>query len=187
MNRSQNIKFSMGPAIMTLPLSILSFLGACYSIYSLPKLPGIWALLFIAASCYIVSFWRTRNELKTIPLKHSFYWTKNHTVCSLCLVLLALVCISLSLIMGTFGVAVSGCGLIIALLIFISSHQLPRKYGCTNEIVMTVVVAYVVFTVFIVKTALGRHFDIVAFAVKLLQPFYRNINIFFHSENTSAL
>ncbi|BFU21226.1 hypothetical protein EHI8A_006510 [Entamoeba histolytica HM-1:IMSS-B] len=142
--QSHKFHFSVGPAVLTAPLAVGTTAISIWTIFALPKLPGIWVLLFITSACLWVSFWRTRNEIHKNIKNVKLYWTTNNTACLWCLLFLTLLSVSVSLVMGVVGVIICGCGIIVVGLVIGIARWAPKKYGCTLEIVLTILVAFMV-------------------------------------------
>ncbi|ELP84704.1 hypothetical protein EIN_173790 [Entamoeba invadens IP1] len=142
--QKSRFEFSLGPAVLTGPLAVGFTAISIWVIFALPKLPGIWTVLFLASSCLWVSFWRKYKEVKTSIKNIKLYWTTVNTASLAFIGFITLISVALSLVIGTLGLFIGVFGFLSVGLFVGGSVLAPKRLGCTLEIITTIVIAFLV-------------------------------------------
>ena len=143
--------FSIGPAIVTLFVSIFLTIFSVFVVFSSPEFPFMWGYSWLTTIISYVSLWNTRHELQSMmnggPL--ILYFHHNNFI-SICLLLgLAILGITVSMVMGIIVLIVMTFYLLFFVCLCAILITLRNKYKISFKVIGISTLSYLIAMVIV--------------------------------------
>ncbi|ELP88276.1 hypothetical protein EIN_226490 [Entamoeba invadens IP1] len=133
------VKFSSGPVLLTLVLSLLFSGISCGVIFAIPKMPVMWLYCWGMSVVLWVCCWRQRGELTRIVKnrKIEFYWFHEHSVFYYISAVILVLFLAVSLVMGTSIITFTAVSVGVLLVMTAATIWFFQKYKIKFAIVFS--------------------------------------------------